>query len=265
MELEFKTFSPSDILKPYVKYYWLCTCDEDVSMEVMYPSGCVELCIDISNGNTIRHFGERSVKMPCMEVLGHFTQPTRASVTKGTTVLVTRFHPYAGALFFSNQASQFTNDSIDLCDIFNNESIELRDRLMEQPPLQQKIKLLEAFLMKRLKNGEKRMDKFKLVESLCSSIYDAEDSFRIENLAAQYGFSERYIQKLFLEWVGLTPKRFQSIHRFNKSLELIQSSNSTLTSIAHECGYYDQAHFIKEFKSYAGMTPKQPMKELGMR
>ncbi|MBI1767244.1 MAG: helix-turn-helix transcriptional regulator [Bacteroidetes bacterium] len=256
MFTESKGFPPSDILKPYIKYYWVCTCDESVSMEVMYPSGHVELCIDISNGNTVRHRGDSFAKVPNLEVLGHLTTPTRATVTKGTTLLVARFYSCASALFFPDQISNFTNGSIDLYDILNKESTGWYDQLMDQHSLAQKIKVLDSFLIRRLLKSDKKTGQFKLVEELCNHIYK-DDAFSIENLASHYGFSERYVQRLFLEWVGLTPKSFHSVQRFNKSLELIQSSESSLTSIALECGYYDQAHFIKEFKSYAGITPSQ--------
>jgi len=254
--MEFENLLPSDILKPYIKYYWVCTTDEDVSKEIMYPTGCLEFCIDISGGNTVRHFGDRAATMPRLEVLGHITQPTTATVTKGTTVLVTRFYPYAMPLFFPDQASSFTNGSIDLYDILSMDSTEFYNLIIGQPSIDQKIKALETFLVQRLIKSDKKRDQFKLMEGLCRHIYKV-DTFRIENLAACCGFSERYIQKLFLDWVGLSPKSLHSVLRFNKGLELIQSSGCSLTSIAHECGYYDQAHFIKEFKSYAGITPSQ--------
>jgi AraC-like DNA-binding protein len=223
----------------------------------MYPTGCVELCIDITNGDTIRHRGGRSMTVPRLEVLGHWTIPTRATIKKGNTCLITRFHPYAGFLFFPNQVSDFTNESIDLGDILNKDSIEFYHRLMEQPLLEGKIKVLEAFLIDRLVRGRKDQDKIGLVEGLCDFICCNSESFDIERLAAEFGFSERYIQKLFLHYVGISPKSFFSVQRFNKSLELVRSANMSLTNIAYECGYYDQAHFIKEFKSYTGMTPSK--------
>ncbi|HEV8512097.1 MAG TPA: AraC family transcriptional regulator [Cyclobacteriaceae bacterium] len=254
--MEFENFFPSDILKQYVKHYWVCTCDADVSMEIMYPSGYVELCIDISNGNTVRHLGSQSKKMPVLEVLGHLTKPTRATISKDTTVLVTRFYPYASSLFFPANVSSFMNDSIDLYAILSGESTEFYNRLMEQPSLGQKIKALDAFLIQRLTKGNRKHEQFKLIERLCNQI-DKDESLNIKKLASYFGFSDRYIQKLFLDWVGLTPKSFHNVQRFNKSLELIQSTDSSLTSIAYECGYYDQAHFIKDFKSYTGITPFQ--------
>lgn len=221
----------------------------------MYPSGSIELCIDISDGNTIRHRGNQSMRVPRLELLGHWTIPTKAAIAKGNTCLITRFHPHAASLFFPNPASDFTNESVDLCDIFNKQSNNFFERLMEQPSLPQKIALLEEFLTGRLILNRKNHQQLKLVESLCSHAYDRNDFFDIRSLSARFGFSERYIQKLFSNWVGITPQKYFAVRRFNKSLELVRSSGESLTSIAFECGYYDQAHFIKEFKSYTGLTP----------
>jgi len=254
-----RVFFPSPVLQPFIKNYWTCRHDTD-TMEVMYPSGCVELCIDLTTNDTIRHRGNSAIKVPSIEILGHWTVPTKAAIKKGNTCLITRFQPYASSLFFPNPASEFTNELIDLNDIFRKESDSLYNRLMEQPALEQKIEILEEFLIGRLMSFKKSDRQLKLMERLCNHITNGNEALNIQDLAICYGFSERYIQKLFMEWVGLTPKKFFSVRRFNKSLDLIRSSSASLTSIAFDCGYFDQAHFIKEFKSYTGLTPAEAKK-----
>jgi AraC-like DNA-binding protein len=252
--MDFPTILPSEELRPYVKYYWVCTTEEDVFKESMYPSGHLEFCIDISNGETFRHFDSRSERMPKLEMLGHITIPTSATVAKGTTVLVTRFHPHASSLFVPNRAIDFTNRSIDLYDILGHKATDFYNQVIEQPTVEKKVRILEAFLIQQLNKNRKKQEKLKLIEHICSRIGSTE-FFNSKSLSMEFGFSERYIQKSFLECVGLTPKNYFAVQRFNKSLELVQSSTETLTSIALECGYYDQAHFIKEFKSYTALTP----------
>jgi AraC-like DNA-binding protein len=251
-----KVFYPSGILSRYIKYYWTCTHDRD-EQEVMYPTGCVELCIDITDGETIRHRGNQSMPVPRLEVLGHWTIPTRASIKKGNTCLITRFQPFAGALFFPNPVCDFTNESIDLFDLLGKECNEFYYRLMEQPLLEQKVKVLQDFLINRLERAPKNQSTIGLVEVLCQCISRHGDSFNMRRLAAETGFSVRYIQKLFQHYVGISPNSFHSVQRFNKSLQLVRSADMSLTNIAYECGYYDQAHFIREFKSYTGLTPGQ--------
>lgn len=255
--MEFQHFLPSEILQPYVKNYWIFTTDKDIVHQALYPTGFLEFAINISDGEVVTHLGNRSVKMPDLEVLGQLTMPSSVTATRGTTMLITRFYPYASAIFFPNQVSSFTNDSIDLYDILSAEATEFHARIMEQNSLEKKIAVLEAFLIQQLIRNKKSHHKLKLIESICNDVHRNSEAFNIDKLALQYGFSARHIQRLFLDLVGITPQRFFSLQRFNKSLELVQASNTSLTSIAFDCGYYDQAHFIKEFKSYTGLTPSQ--------
>jgi AraC-like DNA-binding protein len=67
--------------------------------------------------------------------------------------------------------------------------------------------------------------------------------------------SPRYLQRLFLQYTGVTPKLYHKINRFQLSLKLVAKKDSSLTSIAYDCGYFDQSHFIREFKSFTGVTP----------
>lgn len=250
-------FPASDILKPYVQGYWIMTVDKDLTNEVFYPSGFVDFAIKISSGNVITLINGRSIDMPKVEVLGQITQPTRLTVTKGTNILIARLYPHANSLFFPNPISDFTNHSIDLADVFGEESNDFYYQLMETNATEQKVRALDSFLVQRLKKSKTAHHKLIIVEQICRSIRADSESFNIKTLSDQYGISERYIQKLFLDNVGITPKLFSNIHRFNKSLQLIQSGDLPLTSIAYDCGYYDQAHFIKEFKKFTGLTPSE--------
>jgi AraC-like DNA-binding protein len=255
--MEIKTFLPSNILSPYIKYYWIYTTDKESLTEVIYPSGYVELAINISNGNLTTMINDRYIKMPNIEVLGQLTLPGKFTITNGIRLLIIRFYPYASSLFFPNKVSDFTNDSIDLNDILNNEAIGLYNIMIEQDSINKKIDILELFLIQKLRSNEKKLEKLKLAQSICGQIENYVEPFRIKNLASYYGFSERYIQKLFLDFIGISPKSFFNIQRFNKSLKLIQSKDPSLTSIAYDCGYFDQSHFIREFKTFSGVTPSK--------
>jgi len=251
-----QVFYPSAALAPYVMYFWTCAHDCDVR-EVMFPTGSLELCIDISSGDTIRHRGERSMVVPRVEVLGHWNIPTSASIKKGNTCLITRFRPYAGSMFFPEQVSAFTNQSVDLYDLCGPAASEFICRIMDQPELSRKVAVLEAFLLARLGSARPDWQKMVLVAAICDSIARNTESFDLRGLSAEFGISDRYIQKLFLQYVGIAPKSFFSVQRFNKSLRMVRSAEMSLTNIAYECGYYDQAHFIKEFRGYTGMAPSQ--------
>jgi AraC-like DNA-binding protein len=245
-------FSPSHILKPYVKNYTLITIDNDLTDEVFYPSGYVDLVINVSAGNAITLIDGRSRKLPGVEVLGHLTMPSRLTVTKGTSVLIARIYPYASSLFFTDSMSDLTNYATDAYGIFSREINDVYYRLMEAGSIEQKVAMLDRFLIEKLIKNEKRHRKTTII---CQHICLMGDTYDSKTLSSRYGLSERYMEKLFVNLVGITPRAFFSVHRFNKSLALVLSSGRKLTSIAYDCGYYDQSHFIKEFTKFTGITP----------
>ncbi|MBL0745641.1 helix-turn-helix domain-containing protein [Chryseolinea lacunae] len=249
--------APADILKPFIKSYSVVTLEKDLTNEVFYPSGYVDLAINISNGKAATIIDGHRRDMPDVEVLGQLTVPTRLTVAEGTSVLLARIQPHANALFLPPPASDFTNYAVDMQGVFANESREFYEGLVHAGSLDLKIKALDAFLIQKLRTNEKMHRKANVISQLCDAIVKAGESFDLRTIANTYGLSTRYIQQLFLDVVGLTPRAFFSLQRFNKSVNLVLSSNVPLTTIAYDCGYYDQAHFIREFKKFTGITPSE--------
>ena len=248
-------FFPSDLLRPFVKSYTLVTIDRDLTDEVFYPSGYVDLVINVSEGSATTIIDGRARRTPGVELLGQLTLPSRLTVSKGTSVLIARIYPHACPLFFPNPMSEFTNFATDAYGIFSRAINDFYYSLMEAGSLTEKVNALDRWLADQLKQNEKRYKKTMLIGQICTHICNTDGAFDSTALTKSYGLSERYIQQLFLDHVGIAPSAFFSVHRFNKSLQLVLSSNLSLTSVAYDCGYYDQAHFIREFRKFTGITP----------
>ena len=246
---------PSAILSPYIKNHTIVTIDRDLTDEVFYPSGYVDLVINISGGAAATIINGKWKDTPAIELLGHLTLPTRLTVAKGTSVLITRIYPHAGALFFSNPLSEFTNYATDMYDVASTENRELYDRIMQGEGIHSKINILETYLLQQLRKNQARLKKASMVQALSQQLFMNHQSLDLPSLAQHSGLSERYIQKLYLANIGISPSAFSAVIRFNKSLELVLNTSASLTTIAYECGYYDQAHFIKEFRKFTGITP----------
>ncbi|WP_315818998.1 helix-turn-helix transcriptional regulator [Paraflavitalea speifideaquila] len=204
-----------------------------------------------------RHYAHRwpEKKTAGVEVLGHLTLPSRLSVTKGTSVLIARIYPFASSLFFTDSMSELTNYATDAYGIFSREISDVYYSMLEAVSLEQKIAMLDCFLMGKLLKNEKQYRKATLIGQICKHICLMGDKYDSKALSSGYGLSERYMEKFFVDLVGITPRAFFSVYRFNKSLDLVLSSGRKLTSIAYDCGYYDQSHFIKEFTKFTGITP----------
>jgi AraC-like DNA-binding protein len=248
-------FAPADILKPYVKNYTLISIDKDLTDEVFYPSGFVDLVINVSEGSAFTCIDGRRRKLPGVELLGHLTLPSRLTVTKGTAVLIARIYPYASSLFFTDSMSEFTNYATDAYGIFSREINDIYYSLMEADSNEQRVALLDGFLIGKLIKNEKQHRKSGIIGQVCRHMYSMGDTYNSKALSSLFGLSERYLEKLFVNRVGISPRAFFAVHRFNKSLDLVLSSERKLTSIAYDCGYYDQSHFIKEFTKFTGITP----------
>ncbi|MNL24652.1 Exoenzyme S synthesis regulatory protein ExsA [compost metagenome] len=140
-------------------------------------------------------------------------------------------------------------------DVALGENRELYDRIMETDGLANKITILETHFLQQLKKNETRLKKVLMVQALSQQISLDHQQLDLPSLAQQSGLSERYIQKLYLSNIGISPVAFTSVLRFNNSLQLVLNTTQSLTEIAYDCGYYDQAHFIKEFRKFTGITP----------
>lgn len=252
---------PSAILAPYIKNYTVVTIEEDLDNEVFYPSGYIDLVINLS-GAAATIINGRKKDTPSIELLGHLTLPTRVTVTKGTTVLIARIYPHAGALFFSNPLTEFTNYATDLYDVRSREHRELYSRIMEAGTIYDKIRVLEQFLLEQLKQREKQLKKVTVVQQLSQFFLSGDDKLDLPAVARKSGISERYIQKLCLQHVGLSPAALVAVVRFNRSLRLVLDTPASLTAVAYDAGYYDQAHFIKEFRKFTGITPSEARQRL---
>ncbi|PHO08950.1 hypothetical protein CPG37_12085, partial [Malaciobacter canalis] len=119
----------------------------------------------------------------------------------------------------------------------------------------EKIMIIEIFLLNKLKSSKKSIN-FNYVEEALNSNFN----INLKELSFNLGFSQRWLQKNIKEATGANLKLIISNKRFLKAISLINrnlinNTNISLTLISYECNYYDQAHFIKEFKRFMGMTP----------
>ena len=115
----------------------------------------------------------------------------------------------------------------------------------------QRIKIIEQFFLSQLKD----IQTDKLIVEAVKLIYQSKGSIRIKELNEKLFISQSPFEKRFRKVVGTTPKKFASIVRFNTVLNTLGNAKS-LTEICYENNFFDQAHFIKDFKQYTGDTPE---------
>ncbi len=173
------------------------------------------------------------------------------SVGKTRSILV-RFKPWGPSCFFPGPMGELMNESVSLKELWNPQDVsDLEEKLYESKPLPAAV-ILQTFLVKQRR--------FQTIDPLALNAAQRlmlkAGNLLISRIARELAATERQLERRFQQWIGTSPKRFAALLRFQKSLELLKSGK-TGVEVAYECGYFDQAHFIQEFKNFTGVSPQK--------
>ncbi len=146
-----------------------------------------------------------------------------------------------------------TGESISLENfMLHSELLSFEDQLCEAKTNVKRIDVVEKFLIGRMASAEPD----KLILAALALIHKSKGNIRITELTEQLHISQSPLEKRFRQAVGTSPKKFASIVRLKNILQQY-TPTSSLTELGNEAGFYDQAHFIKEFKNFTGDTPEK--------
>lgn len=258
--MEFKHFLPSDILKPYVRHYYIFESDSDIEFEdTVFPSGDMEAIFNLGGGIWESSVENKFIKTPKIELWGQVTKPLAIRSKGRHTMLGIKFFTHSASYFFNDEIGVFNDQITDLSDLMGNPVKILHAQLLETKDQDKRIALIETFLLKKLISNEKKSFKVDKVANILTSIKKNQTENNLGNIASKHGITPRYLHKLIYQHTGLSPSSFNKIIRFQFSLKLIAKNDQPFTSIAYDCGYFDQSHFIRDFKSFTGVTPSAYM------
>jgi AraC-like DNA-binding protein len=254
--MEYKEITPGDSLKNYVKCFYMYEFETNISfVDKAFATGCIEIMFNLGNGKWQTEVNSHFITTPAIELWGQIIQPLTFKSLGKNSMFGIRFFPHAASIFLNENIELFNNKVTDFKNVAGSAVSLLHVKLLETPALNKRIEIAEEFLLQRLSFSEKRLSRMQLIGNIINELKQDDFFDNIENVASRYGITSRYLQKVFLQYTGLTPKLFSKINRFQNSLLLVAKKNESLTSIAYECGYFDQSHFIREFKSFTGSTP----------
>ena len=254
--MAYKEFIPGEALRQYVKCYYVNeSATNDVFEDKAFATGCIEVMFNLGNGIWQTARGDEFVTTPPVELWGQIIRPLTFKSVGKNTMFGIRFYPHTASLFLNDDVALFNDHVTDFTAVAGKSVHILHTRLLGTTLLNNQIELVEEFLLKGLSLFGKRFNWLPVINRVITELKQDDFFENIENMVSRYGLTSRYLQKLFLQYTGLTPKLYHKINRFQKSLVLVSKRNSSLTSIAHECGYFDQSHFIRDFKSFTGLLP----------
>ncbi len=236
----YREYPPHPALAPYVACYWSITSPLPLVNRIL-PDGCVDIVVS----DTI-------------EAVGTMSQAILVPVNSQSLTVGIRFKPGGGAVFFRLPLHELNDATLDLRSLWGRCTHTLADQLAEATNAQQKITYLETFLLRRM-DALPSLDSN--LQNAITAVRKVHGDISVSALRTGLSLSERQLERTFRQHTGLTPRQFARLVRFRQVVHLLHQPALPLTDVAYRAGYYDQAHFIHDFKALAGLTPRDYRRE----
>lgn len=241
--MKYKKIKPYKELEPYVHFYWELSGNEvERQWERVFPDGCAGIVMNLGdncftdNGSTIMEFGKTYV-------VGAMTSFKDSFIDNDTHLIGVCLKPATFANFYSyTSQNELTNDTVE----FEKSNSFNVDKTFENP-----FNYFDHFYTERIKTKTIQL------QSVINDIHSTNGQISIYELAKRHFTTVRQLERNFKKFIGLSPKEYSNIIRFQNALRLIKKSNQnrSLLDIAFECGYYDHSHLNNEFKRNTGLSP----------
>ncbi len=218
------------------------------------PNGYVELTFHFAD--RLRKRKQTEEMQPGIMLCGQQTGYFDVLPTRKTSMLSIQFFPHSAGLFFDIPIHELANETLDLRDVIGPIGSNLEEELHDIQSLKSRIAHIEHFLLKCI--SKKTNYEWNRIFDNIRIINSTKGIISPHQLAEAACLSRKQHERIFKRLVGLPPKQFLNIIRFQYALFVHQQyPNESLTELAYRCGYYDQSHMINHFRELSGITPGQ--------
>lgn len=255
--MKYLEFKPPAELSDYIQLIWVIeseNAEDHFPREQIMPDGIVEIIFHC--GDPYYTYKDETKFIQPASFAVSMMRKCIAIESAGTTGFISvRFFPWGAYHFFREPIQNFLDQTISTEILWPEHLQGIMNALGEAGTPEEKVQLVQHFLTERL--AEHKRDEPEVDEAV-KLVRQTKGRLSIDELCQRTGFSKKQLERKFLASVGTTPKVFSRITRFlDICHHLKENTHKTLTDLAHECGFHDQAHFIKEFKAFSGFTPKE--------
>ena len=248
---------PTDALKPFVRYFW--------SLESPGIAGSPREFRTIADGSpgflfqSPEHgsFSREGKQLPQAFLFGQATVHGKLDLSGDLAATGICFYPQALKSLFGLNATLLTDSCAGIGELYQHSS--LADQLSGAEAPQDRIRLLSNFLLAELK---KRKTEHKELDHALELILKSKGSISVRSLCETICLTERTFERRFKEYIGISPKLFSRICRFQSSLKQFQGNDyQRFSDIVFANDYADQSHVIRSFKEFAGISPTKLQKQ----
>lgn len=253
--MSFQNWQPSKILKPYIRHFAISRSESPQTYQVLPDTALV---IGFQFRGRLSHI-ENNFEQPLNSggITGLLDQYRIFKNIGETSSVLIVFTETGAAYFLKNPLHELFGQSLSLEHFFNQSDIkEIQEKLEAAEADRVRLELVEDFLLRHIKERKEDL----MVAGAVHHIYQSKGTIRIAALAQILNTSESPLEKRFRTLVGASPKKFAGIVRSRHILESLKNKDEDAAE--HLSSYYDQAHFIKDFKKFSSMTPDQYLRSI---
>lgn len=252
------SYYPSRPLNEFVDYFWLIEDGQAPRLEKILPSATIELVVNLKHNEIHIHDPEQPElyrRFSGAVFSGTYSRSFICNALQHQSIMGVHFKPGGAFPFIDIEASELTNAHASLADLWGRRAaLELRERLSNAATPKQRFRIMEGALRARLHDDASRQLQ---VKGALKMFAMGGNEALVRNVSRELGLSQRRFIQMFSSHVGLTPKVFCRIQRFQKTRVLAEMFEAPdWAQLAVACGYFDQSHLINDFKEFSGSTPR---------
>ncbi len=256
--MDYQTFEPHSDLKSLVSCYWTLEVPKQAKPQKqrIVPDGCIEMAFIL--GNDIKRYtsDDDYILQPRAMVLGQTIEPFYIEPTGYVNTFAIRFYPYGFANFVTEPIKNLANKETPIGQLFEEKKArELEEKIIEAKDTKLRIEIIESFLLERL-NEKSTVEN--IVKTTVDALLSTNGNAQIKTILKGDLSKRRLLERKFVKEIGVSPKQLGKLIRLQSALKmLLNKETENLTNIAYQSDYYDQAHFIKDFKEFTGTSPRE--------
>lgn len=253
-DFEFYSMAPREELRPFVEAIWGVRGAGDFGTEAVLPNGSIELMVNFGPVQGVVARGADPLRQSFRDawLAGIHDRRLVHSSRHGVDHISVRFRPGGAHAFFDIGMDEAANDVIELELLIGREAIHLRDRLGELPTDEARGDLFQEWLLRR----RRVHSGFVTVSRAIAMLRDRPARASVAAVCDGLGISNKHLIAQFRRIVGLPPKVLARVLRFQGVVDACQTRGMVdWADLAHDAGYADQSHLIREFRRFACMTP----------
>lgn len=256
--MNYQTFHPHPDLESLVSCYWTLEvpASKESERQRIIPDGCIEMAFIL--GDDIKRYTSKDefILQPRAMLLGQTIEPFFIEPTGYVNTFAVRFYPYGFANFVTTPIKNLANTETPIELLFGvNTAKELEQNIIQARDTNHRIQIIENFLLEKL-NDQTTIDT--IVKHTVDALLSSNGADSITKILKADLSKRRQLERNFKKQIGVSPKQLGKVIRLQSALKLLLSEEAdNLTNIAYESEYFDQAHFIKDFKTFTGINPKE--------